>query len=155
MEEGGLKGYVERNVKIQDIVKFQDVLLESLQAENQSLKQRLEDSLQAKLQLLNLQDENQLLRQRLEDSSELMPEDVEIEDSDNAIALSTTTLPQVEASEPGEVTDKPPCPSCGEAVRIRNNGIRKNKDGIPISQRWLCNNCKKGWSVAIAPSANN
>ncbi|MEP0755644.1 hypothetical protein NDA03_26030 [Trichocoleus sp. Lan] len=50
--------------------------------------------------------------------------------------------------------DKPPCPNCGEAVRIRNNGVRKSKDGIPISQRWRCNSCDKSWSVAISPANN-
>lgn len=72
------------------------------------------------------------------------------ETSDEGEIVSTNPL-QVKLTEPDEVTDKPPCPNCGEAVRIRNNGIRKGKHGTPIAQRWLCNSCEKSWSVAIAP----
>ncbi|MEP0755590.1 hypothetical protein NDA03_25760 [Trichocoleus sp. Lan] len=116
-----------------------------------------------RLKLLNLETENEALNQRLDTiasptAEETVPTgipevavqgDAEIEKSEDAIALPATTSPQVEASEPGEVTDKPPCPNCGEAVRIRNNGIRKNRDGIPISQRWRCNSCEKSWSEVI------
>jgi predicted RNA-binding Zn-ribbon protein involved in translation (DUF1610 family) len=67
-----------------------------------------------------------------------------------AMGLPSTNPAQSEPNKITETTDKPPCPNCGEAVRIRNNGIRKGKHGTPIAQRWLCNSCTKSWSVAIA-----
>ncbi len=75
------------------------------------------------------------------------------ETSDEGEIISTNPL-QVKLTEPDELTDKPPCPNCGEAARIQSNGIRKSKDGSS-SQRWRCNACKKNWSVAIDSPAND
>ncbi|MBD1930432.1 MULTISPECIES: hypothetical protein [Cyanophyceae] len=148
-QSAGTQAVIERNAKIQDLeqrnqelrVKLTEVRKKLVDVEvgKEDTQRRLDA---ARLKLFNLESETQAASE-----SEILDQE--------AIALSTTTPPQVEASEPGEVTDKPPCPNCGEAVRIRNNGIRKDKHGTPIAQRWLCNSCTKSWSVAIALLAND
>ncbi|MBD2006993.1 MULTISPECIES: hypothetical protein [Cyanophyceae] len=139
----GTQAVIERNAKIQDFeqrdqelrVKLTEVRKElvDVKAEKEDIQRRLDA---ARLKLFNLESETQAASES------------EISDQE-AIAFSTTTPPQVEASEPSEVTDKPRCQNCGEAAKIRNKGIRKNKDGT-LKQKWLCNSCKKSWSVPIA-----
>ncbi|MBD1929796.1 IS1 family transposase [Trichocoleus sp. FACHB-90] len=142
----GTQAVIERNAKIQDLeecnqelrVKLTEVRKElvDVKAEKEDIQRRLDA---ARLKLFNLESETQAASES------------EISDQE-AIAFSTTIPLQVEASDPGEVTDKRHCPKCGKVEGIRNKGIRKNKDGTR-KQKWLCTSCNEGWSVAIAPSS--
>ncbi|MBD2060679.1 hypothetical protein NDI37_25500 [Funiculus sociatus GB2-A5] len=140
----GTQAVIERNAKIQDLeernqelrVKLIEVRKElvDVKAEKEGIQRSLD---QARVKVCNLEDKIE-----------------QITSENQAIAISTTTPPQSEPSDPGEVTDNRRCPKCGKVEGIRNKGIRKNKDGTR-KQKWRCESCNEGWSVAIAPPANN